>query len=168
MPSKSSPPPEPLPPPRRPPPAQMRRLDRPRRAPENIFAGCAQVFATGERRREGWEKPRPSEQAVQRRASPSCRRCAGRPRQNLRTSSKNLGDAGGGFRKRPLMRLGPEGGGRDGAKPLVGGQLSELCDVFPPDFPLHEGSGRSLNAKPQVSLNQVGLFWEMAAHNSLK
>ena len=67
-----------------------------------------------------------------------------------------------------LMRLGPGRCRRGGAKPLVGGQLGELCGVFPPDFPLHEGSGRSLRTKPQVNLKQTGLSWEMAAHNSIK
>ena len=168
MPSKSSPPPGTSPatsPPSSCPDATTRPTAQ---RPRQHFCPMCAGFMTGEQRREGWEKQRLSEQAIQGRASPPCRLCAGRPRQNLRTSGKIFCDAGGGFRKRPLTRLGPEDGRRDGAKPLVGGQLSELCDVFPPDFPLHEGSGRSLNAKPQVSLKQVGSFCEMAAHNSLK
>ena len=57
-------------------------------------------------------------------------------------------------------------GGLSGAERQVRGQLDELCDVFSPDSPLHDGLGHPSKAKPQVSLKQVGLFSEMAAHNS--
>lgn len=140
-----------------------------RAAPPKTFSPDVRRFSRRASEDEGQGKAAPPpEQALQGGASPPHQRCAGRPRQNLRASGKNFDEEGEGFRKRPLTRLGPEGGRRDGAKPLVGGQLSELCSVFPPDFPLHEGSRRSLHAKPQVSLKQVGLFWEMVAHNSLK
>ena len=49
-------------------------------------------------------------------------------------------------------------GGLSGAERQVRGQPDELCDVFSPDFPLHDGLGHPSKAKPQVSSKQVGLF----------
>lgn len=49
-------------------------------------------------------------------------------------------------------------GGLSGAERQVRGQLDELCDVFSPDFPFHDGSGHPSKAKPQVGSKQVGLF----------
>ena len=49
-------------------------------------------------------------------------------------------------------------GGLSGAERQVRGQPDELCDVFSPDFLLHDGLGHPSKAKPQVSSKQVGLF----------
>ena len=61
----------------------------------------------------------------------------------------------------------PELGLRDGAKPLVGGQLSDLCDVILLDGALYDCLEHSLKLKPQVSKKRIKLFSNMAAHNSL-
>ena len=49
-------------------------------------------------------------------------------------------------------------GGLSGAERQVRGHLDELCDVFSPDSPLHDGLRHPSKAKPQVSSKQVGLF----------
>lgn len=56
-------------------------------------------------------------------------------------------------RNRELARDGakPELGLRDGAKPLVRGQLSELCDVILLDGALYDRLEHSLKLKPQVN-----------------
>ena len=56
-------------------------------------------------------------------------------------------------RNRELARDGAKSelGLRDGAKPLVGGQLSELCDVILLDRALYDCLEHSLKLKPQVN-----------------
>lgn len=72
-------------------------------------------------------------------------------------------------RNRELARDGtePELGLRDGAKPLVGGQLSDLCDVILLDGALYDCLEHFLEIKPQVSKARIGLFSEISMHNSL-
>ena len=49
----------------------------------------------------------------------------------------------------------PELGLRDGAKPLVGGQLSELCDVILLDEALCDCLEHSLKLKTQVNKKRI-------------
>ena len=55
----------------------------------------------------------------------------------------------------PQIEVRPSEGGRSGAERLVGGQLDELCDVFSPDYPLHDALERPSGAKHQVSFKKV-------------
>ena len=53
------------------------------------------------------------------------------------------------------MERNPELGLRDGAKPLVRGQVSELCDVILLDGALYDCPEHPLKLKPQVNKKRI-------------